>query len=78
MKILSRYFLSQFFAPFLLAILGFSVLILIIQVFDELHYVMLQKPGLWFTIEYYFLIDTLASAPNHADRRFIRSPFLLG
>ena len=55
MRIHSRYLVSQFLVPFLLAILGFSVLILIIQVFDELHYVMQQKPGFLVTVEYYFL-----------------------
>jgi lipopolysaccharide export system permease protein len=54
-KILSRYILSQFLVPFLLSLFAFSVIILIIQVFDELHFVMLQKPGFWVTLEYYVL-----------------------
>ncbi len=55
MKIISRYILSQFLLPFLLSLFAFSVIILIIQVFDELHYVMQQKPGFWITLEYYLL-----------------------
>jgi lipopolysaccharide export system permease protein len=55
MSILSRYILRQFLGPFLLSIFAFSVIILIIQVFDELHYVMQQKPGFWVTLEYYLL-----------------------
>ncbi|HET9870721.1 MAG TPA: LPS export ABC transporter permease LptG [bacterium] len=55
MKILSRYILRQFLGPFLLSVFAFSVVILIIQVFDELHYVMQQKPGFWITLEYYLL-----------------------
>ncbi|MGH7739822.1 MAG: LPS export ABC transporter permease LptG [bacterium] len=55
MTLLSRYILRQFLLPFILSIFAFSVIILIIQVFDELHYVMQQKPGFWITTEYYFL-----------------------
>ncbi|HVM33015.1 MAG TPA: LPS export ABC transporter permease LptG, partial [bacterium] len=49
------YLLRQFLSPFLVSVFAFSVIILVIQVFDELHYVMQQKPGFLISLEYYLL-----------------------
>ena len=55
MKILTRYTLTEFIKPFLIATLGFSVLVLIVQVFTDIHYVMEFKPSAYLTLKYFFL-----------------------
>lgn len=56
MKVLTRYFLTQFLTPFLLAIFGFSVIILIIQVFNDIHIILDNKPGFLLALKYFILL----------------------
>lgn len=53
MKILTRYIVLEFLQPFLLAVMGFSVIILVIQVFNDIHLILEFKPGLWVTFKYF-------------------------
>ena len=55
MKILTRYTLTEFAKPFLIATLGFSVLVLIVQIFTDIHFVMEFKPSVFLTLKYFFL-----------------------
>src|ERR1700690_2218457 len=55
MKILIRYIFWEFFKPFALSLLGFSVLILIIQVFNDIHIILDFKPGFLLTFKYFLL-----------------------
>jgi len=55
MKILTRYILNEFAKPFLLSALGFSVLVLIVQIFTDIHFIMEFKPGALLTLKYFFL-----------------------
>lgn len=55
MKILTRYTLMEFAKPFLIATLGFSVLVLIVQIFTDIHFVMEFKPSVYLTLKYFFL-----------------------
>jgi lipopolysaccharide export system permease protein len=52
MKIITRYFLSEFIKPFLLALLGFTVIILITKVLEELNFIISNHPGFWLTFKY--------------------------
>ncbi len=54
MKILTRYLLREFAKPFLLSLAGFSVIILILQIFNDMHLIMEFKPGVWPTLKYFF------------------------
>ena len=53
MKILTRYILIEFIKPLLLSLLAFSVIILIIRVFDEMHLIMEFKPSVVVTFKYF-------------------------
>lgn len=53
MKVLTRYILGEFFKPFLLALAGFSVIVLIVQIFNDMHLLMEFKPSLWVTLKYF-------------------------
>ncbi|HEY5037531.1 MAG TPA: LptF/LptG family permease, partial [bacterium] len=55
MKILTRYILREFSKPFFLSVLGFSVLVLIIQVFNDMKLILEHKPSLWITFKYFIL-----------------------
>ena len=55
MKILTRYILSEFFGPFILSLAGFSVLILVIQVFNDIKIILEFKPGFLLTLKYFTL-----------------------
>ncbi len=55
MRILTRYIINEFTKPFLLSVLGFSVLVLIVQVFNDIRFIMEFKPGAWLTLKYFFL-----------------------
>lgn len=55
MKILTRYILSEFFTPFILSLAGFSVLILVIQVFNDIKIILEFKPGFFLTLKYFSL-----------------------
>ena len=55
MKTLTRYILQEFLKPFLVSLLLFSVIILIIQVFNEMRYIMDNKPGFLLTLKYFSL-----------------------
>ncbi len=55
MKILTRYILAEFLTPFILSLAGFSVLILIIQVFNDIKIILEFKPGFLLTFKYFIL-----------------------
>ncbi len=55
MKILTRYVLTEFLIPFFLSILAFSLIILIIQVFNDIHIILDYKPSFWLTLTYFSL-----------------------
>ncbi len=55
MKILTRYILNEFTKPFVLSICGFSVLVLVVQIFNDIRFVMEFKPTLWLTLKYFTL-----------------------
>lgn len=54
MKVLARYILSEFFKPFLLSLAGFTVIFLIVQIFNDMRLIMEFKPGPWLTLKYFF------------------------
>lgn len=54
MKVLTRYILVEFLKPFLLALAGFSVIVLIVQIFNDMHLLMEFRPTLWVTLKYFF------------------------
>jgi lipopolysaccharide export system permease protein len=54
MKILTRYILIEFLKPFILSLFAFSVIILIVRVFNEMHLIMEHKPTIWVTFKYFF------------------------
>ncbi len=54
MKVLTRYILAEFLKPFLLSLAGFSVIVLIVQVFNDMHLLMEFRPGIWVTLKYFF------------------------
>jgi lipopolysaccharide export system permease protein len=53
MKILTRYILREFLKPFILSVFSFSVIILIVQVFNDIHLILEFKPGPWATLKYF-------------------------
>jgi lipopolysaccharide export system permease protein len=53
MKVLTRYLLAEFIKPFLLASIGFSVIVLIVQIFNEMHLLMEFKPGFGVVLKYF-------------------------
>jgi lipopolysaccharide export system permease protein len=55
MKILTRYILNEFLKPFSLSLFGISVIILIVQIFNDLHFILDHKPGLLLTFKYFIL-----------------------
>ena len=55
MKTLTKYIFREFLKPFLLSLLAFSVIILIIQVFNDIRFIMDAKPGFVLTIKYFSL-----------------------
>ncbi len=55
MKIITRYILKEFLKPFIMALLFFSVVILIIQVFNDMKLIMDHKPGIFLAIKYFSL-----------------------
>jgi lipopolysaccharide export system permease protein len=55
MKILTRYILNEFIKPFFISALAFSVLVLIVQVFTDIHFIMEFKPGALLTLKYFFV-----------------------
>ncbi len=55
MKILNRYLLREFVAPFLGSLLIFSVIILVILVFDQLKFVMDNHAGFLLAAKYFVL-----------------------
>ncbi len=55
MKILTRYILWEFLKPFILSLAAFSVIIMIIQVFNDIRIIMEFKPGFFLTLKYFFL-----------------------
>ncbi len=54
MKVLTRYILGEFTKPFVLALAGFSVIVLVVQVFNDMHLLMEFKPGIGVTLKYFF------------------------
>lgn len=54
MKVLTKYILVEFLKPFLLSVAGFTIIVLIVQVFTDLHLLMEFKPGIWVTLKYFF------------------------
>lgn len=55
MKILTRYILKEFSKPFLIAVVGFSVVVLIVQIFNDIRFIMDNKPGIFLTLKYFGL-----------------------
>ncbi len=55
MKLLTRYILAEFLKPFLLSLASFSVLILIVQVFNDIKFILEHKPGILLTLKYFSL-----------------------
>src|SRR5580692_6017109 len=55
MKILTRYILLEFSKPFILSLLAFSILILVIQVFNDIRIILECKPGLLLALKYFLL-----------------------
>ncbi len=53
MKILTRYILNEFLKPFFLATAGFSVLFLLVQIFNDMHLIMEFKPNFLVTLKYF-------------------------
>jgi lipopolysaccharide export system permease protein len=56
MSILTRYILREFAKPFLLSVCLFTLLVLIVQVFNDIHFIMEFKPGFWSTSKYFFFM----------------------
>ncbi|HVZ81612.1 MAG TPA: LptF/LptG family permease [bacterium] len=54
MKVLTRYILREFFRPFWVALGGFSLIFLIVQVFNDIHLLLEFHPGPWLTLKYFF------------------------
>ncbi len=55
MKIITRYILREFLKPFFMALMFFSVVILIIQVFNDMKLIMDHKPGILLAVKYFTL-----------------------
>lgn len=55
MKILTRYVLKEFLAPFTLAIVSFSIIILVVRVFEDIRFIMDHKPTFLLTAQYFAL-----------------------
>src|SRR5579872_4095547 len=55
MKILTRYILWEFLKPFVLSLLAFSILILVIQVFNDIRIILENRPGLILALKYFLL-----------------------
>jgi lipopolysaccharide export system permease protein len=55
MKVLTRYILIEFLKPFMLAILAFSGVVLVVQVFNEIHMILDYKPSVLVLFKYYSL-----------------------
>lgn len=55
MKILTRYIVREFMKPFLLSLLFFCVIILIIQVFNDMRFIMEKKAGFYLAFKYFSL-----------------------
>src|ERR1700679_1029077 len=55
MKILTRYILNEFSKPFLISVAGFSVVVLIVQIFNDIRYIMDNKPSALLTLKYFAL-----------------------
>jgi len=55
MRILTRYILREFVAPFLLAMLSFSIIILVVRVFEDIRFIMDNKPAFALTVKYFVL-----------------------
>jgi lipopolysaccharide export system permease protein len=55
MRILTRYILREFLGPFLLSMLLFSVIILVITIFDQLKFIMDHKAGPLLAAKYFLL-----------------------
>jgi lipopolysaccharide export system permease protein len=53
LKVLTRYILGEFFKPFLLSLAGFSVIVLVVQIFNDMHLLMEFRPTLWVTLKYF-------------------------
>ncbi len=53
MKILTRYILHQFLIWLFLALTGFTVLILIAKVLEDINFILNSHPGLWLTFKYF-------------------------
>lgn len=53
MKVLTRYILGEFLKPFSLSLAGFSVIVLIVQIFNDMHLLMEFKPSIWVTLKYF-------------------------
>ena len=54
MKVLTRYVLGEFLKPFLLSVAAFSVIVLVVQIFNDMHLLMEFKPGIGVTLKYFF------------------------
>ena len=55
MKVLTQYILTEFLKPFLMAVAGFSVLFLLVQIFNDMHFIMEFKPNFWVALKYFSL-----------------------
>jgi lipopolysaccharide export system permease protein len=55
MKILTRYILKEFMAPFLLAMMSFAIIILVVRVFEDIRFIMDNKPAFIVTAKYFIL-----------------------
>jgi len=55
MRILTRYVLKEFLAPFLLAMMAFAIIILVVRVFEDIRFIMDHKPGFVTTAKYFIL-----------------------
>jgi lipopolysaccharide export system permease protein len=55
MKILTRYILNEFSKPFFISVAGFSVVVLIVQIFNDIRYIMDNKPSALLTLKYFVL-----------------------
>ncbi len=53
MKILTRYILGEFLKWLLIALMGFTVLILIAKVLEDINFILNSHPGLWLTFKYF-------------------------
>jgi lipopolysaccharide export system permease protein len=55
MRTLTRYFLLEFSKPFLLSTLAFAALFLLVQVFNEIRFILDHKPGFLLAAKYFSL-----------------------